>query len=242
VSIHVASVADGKPDGRRSDDPLVVDSLSTGDRLLLLGSSMAPVERVARGLLAANEDEAGVVVVSTRELLSDARPTDADRAAVAGRRRPHVDGRSNAPNARRTAHDPDRRVAFSTELTGIGIAVTRRLSDLRRRGVERPWLVVDTLSPLFGSLDSSTLVRFCHSLASTVDHHGGIGCFVANHVDSTADHLERLKHLSDGALEVRTTGGVHEVRRRGFDGRDTGWQAIGSEVPDGPALSNLEAD
>ena len=242
MSIHVASV-DDEPDGIRPDDPFVVDSLSPGDRLLLLGAAPEPTEQGIRRLLAANEDESGVVVVSTRGLLSDSQPTDADQAAVSGRRRGVVDGRSNDPRERRVGHDLNRRVPFSTELTGIEIAVTRRLADLRRRGIDRPWLVVDTLSPLFGSLDSSTLVRFCHSLASTVEHHGGIGCYVATDAESTDGHLDRLKHLSNGTLAIRTTGDGYEVRRRGFGDRNGDWQAFGDEASGGtPERLHLEAE
>ncbi|HKL29473.1 MAG TPA: hypothetical protein VJ898_09435 [Natrialbaceae archaeon] len=243
MSIHVASVDDDESDGIRPDDPLVVDSLSPGDRLLLLGSALKPIEQGIRRLLTANEDESGVVVVSTRKLLSDSQLTVADRAAISDRRRGAVDGPSNDPRERRAGHDRDRRVPFSTELTGIEIAVTRRLADLRRRGIDRPWLVVDTPSPLFGSLDSSTLVRFCHSLASTVEHYGGIGCYVANDAESTDGHLDRLKHLSNGTLAIRTTGGGYEVRRRGFGDRDGDWQAFGGEAPgDTPERLHPEAE
>lgn len=243
MSVHVASVDDGESDGIRPDDPFVVDSLSPGDRLLLLGSAKRPVERGLRRLVAANDDGSDVVVVSTRDFLSDSHPMDADLAAISDRRRPQTDGRSSDPGERRAGHVPDRRVPFSTELTGIEIAVARRLAALRRRGIDRPWLVVDTPSPLFGSLDSSTLVRFCHSLASTVEHHGGIGCFVANDAASTVGHLERLKHLSDGTLEMRRAGGGYEIRRRGFGDRGEGWQAFEDEALGGaPDRQYLEAE
>jgi hypothetical protein len=243
VSIHVASLATEGTEGLQRDDSLVVDSLSRGDRLLLLESSASTVGPVICRLVAANEERPAVIVLSTRELVPESLSMAVDPVARGNEQDHQGGGRANAWEGRPSKADMDRRVSFSSPLTGVEIAVTQRLAELRRAGVGRPWLVVDTLSPLFGPIDSKAMVRFLHSLSNTVDHYGGIGCYVANEVESRDDDFERLKHLSDGTLEIRTTGTGREVRRRGFEASAAEWRSIGSLDQDpgtGSAYSQAE--
>lgn len=243
VSIHVASLDNEGPEGPRRNDPLVVDSLSKGDRLLLLESSASAIGPVIRRLVAGNEETPSMVLISNRDLLPNSLSTSIDPLASSEERVPHVGEQSNVSRGRKSNADMDRRVSFSSPLTGAEMKVTQRLAALRRGGVERPWLVVDTLSPLFGTMDSKAMVRFLHSLSRTVEHYGGIGCYVANEVESRDDHLARLTHLSDKTLNIRMTGTGPEVRRRGFGKSETEWRSIwGTDQDSRPGRAYPEAE
>lgn len=230
MSIRTTTMADG-PERVGAEDAFALETLSPGDRLLLLGSSRQLLEQASRRCIVSNEDApAGVAVVSTRGLLSDLGANDAVLAADADRRFP-ADRSASEPRGRRFDGRLDWRVPTSPTLTGVEIAVTRGLASLRRRGVDRPWLIVDSLSPLFGSLDPSTVVRFLHSLAGTVESHDGVGCYVANDGAIAASQLERVKHLANGTIEVRPGRDAGKLRRRGFGERDDGWRSFGPSAP-----------
>lgn len=237
MSIRTTTVDDF--DAVSTGDAFGLETLSPGDRLLLQGSSGQLLRRASRRCIATNQaPPAGVVVVSTRGLVSELGSTDVDRAAGDDRRSP-VDRSASAPRNRRNDTGIDWRVPVSPTLTGVEIVVTCGLSTLRRHDVDRPWLLVDSLSPLFGSLEPSTVVRFLHSLAGTIESHDGIGCYVANDAAIDGAQLERVKHLADGTIEVRTGGDAGEFRRRGFGVRDDGWRPFDpsptSDRPDAPA-------
>lgn len=238
MSIRTTTVTDDA-DATGTDDAFVLETLSPGDRLLLQGSSRQLLQRASRRCIVGNEGvPAGVVVVSTRGLVSELGTADPDPTTGDNRRWP-VDRSASTPRNRRTDTRFDWRVPASSTLTGIEIAVTRGLATLRRHGVDRPWLLVDSLSPLFGSLEPSNVVRFLHSLAGTVESHDGVGCYVADDAAIDGAQLERVKHLANGTIEVRPGDDAGEVRRRGFGVRDDGWRPFdpspSSDRPNAPA-------
>jgi hypothetical protein len=217
-------------DSIAAEDPLVLDPVFPGDSLLLLGPSMDLLDRVFRRMIARTEDEPAAVVVSTRDRVAGRQPTVAVLEAAPDCQAAPIDCAPRAPRGDRGWKHFDWRVSFSTELTGIEIAVSRQLDEFRRQGIDRPWLVVDAASLLRTSNDSSTIFRFVHSLLGTVESYGGVGVCAANGTLTEEAHLEQLKHLSDGTIEVRLDRSPPELRRRGLGDADHGWRSIDSCV------------
>ena len=99
-----------------------------------------------------------------------------------------------------------------------------------RRGYESLAVEYDTVHLLFDTLttplvgaDSSTLMRFAHQVMLEGGSTAGLQLFpVFTNVTATSD-VTKLKHLSEGMIEVRKRGGKRQVRLRGSPETPAEW-------------------
>lgn len=117
-------------------------------------------------------------------------------------------------------------VTDPTDLTGIGIGITKCLSRFDDRAVTEARLGLSSLSTILAESDRKTTFKFCHVLASRLQSAGFVGVFA---IDSTAHEdrtLQVVKQAFDGEIELRDNGGTREARVRGLAGKKTSWTPV----------------
>jgi KaiC/GvpD/RAD55 family RecA-like ATPase len=222
VTVEEVSLADLIPPER----------LRPGQSVLVAGPSMVGKDRVAYGLLGdalgmdgeplclTTSDPASYVRDRYREFATasvadaaDLRVVDATGAAENG----SVEGERGS--ATWTASSPG-------DLTGIGVAVSKAVSDLPDARLHRSRFLLDNLSTLLLYADVRTVYRFVHTLLGRVKSVDGHVLAVL-HTDALDDQArDTLVGLFDVVVDVRSRDGETELRVRGLegDGEPTPWR------------------
>lgn len=206
-------------------DPLAVE-VPAGTCLLVTGPPLSGTTRLGTAALVAGHADGGATVaVTTEEPGGDVRDRferfagpayDADRFAV-------VDC-TGGPSDGLREDGPDQRVSSPSDLTGVGIALTRALNGLD--GGEAGYrLLFDSLSTLLSYRDGETTFKFAHTVCSRLREAGALGLFTFDpgaHDDRTANTLRRT---FDGAVELDPGEESPRARVRGL-GRDGEWGPV----------------
>jgi len=117
-------------------------------------------------------------------------------------------------------------VADPSDLTGIGIGITKCFSRLRDAGVTEARLALTSLSTMLTYSDRETTFKFCHVLSSRLGSAGFLGVFTVDsdaHDDQT---MQVIKQAFDGQIELRERDGVREARVRGLGADTTDWISV----------------
>jgi len=218
-----------------NDLPEVLDveaaaAVDPGTSLLVSGPAMAGKSDVVRSILASGlRNGEGAVCVTTGGTTADviadleARVDDLVESHVAVvdcRERDSPDGDA-APEGAHVHH-----VGAPSDLTGIGIGITRSFERLHQCGVDRGYLSLDSLSTMLTYTDRKAVFKFCHVLSSRLDQAEFLGLFSVDtsaHDDRT---VQVIKQAFDGMIEIRERDGDREARLRGVEPNPSDWVAV----------------
>ena len=199
-------------------DVLPTGPLDAGTHVLGSSPPMLGMRGVAYRFLAHGLDASeGCVVVTTE---TDA-PTVAD--AVAGHATADLDD-LGIVDATGWESDPDsvpyrvEPVGSPSDLTGIGIGLTKLLEALHAAGTEGYRVVVDSLSSLLVYTGFGRLYRLMHTITNRIDRIGGVSLSLLN-ASTDREQIAKLESLFDGVVELRETETeTAECRVRGLGG------------------------
>lgn len=198
-----------------------VESVRPGSSLLVSGPAMTGKEELLRSVLADGiEDGQGAVIVTTGGAAEDVVTDLHSRAPEAGGHQvAAIDCRADGDREQGELDDGASvtRVGAPSDLTGIGIGITRSFERLHDAGLTEGRVALSSLSTLLTFTDDKTVFKFSHVLTSRIDAADFVGVFT---VDSTAHDeqtLQIVKQAFDAVVEVRDNG-QREARVRGLGG------------------------
>lgn len=115
------------------------------------------------------------------------------------------------------------RVAAPSDMTGIGIGITKCFDRLHDAGVDEGRLGLTNLSTMITYTNKQTAFKFCHVLSSRLDSAAFLGLFA---IDSSAHDdqtLQVIKQAFDGLIEIRERDGIREARAKGIQPQPSEW-------------------
>ncbi len=200
-----------------------------GSSILISGPAMTGKERLAYDILAdgaRNGDGAVVVTTSDKaaDVVTDFRDlvpelTDSQLGVIDCR----GEGSSSGSFEGAYVHQ----VSSPSDLTGIGIGITKALEGLHNSGRERGRLALVSLSTMLTYTDKKTVFKFCHVLSSRLDAADYIGVFTIDSGAHDEQTIQVIKQAFDGLIEVRDAdGGGRESRVLGLSGEPTDWKRL----------------
>jgi len=214
----------------RLSDVLDVEEASAipaGSSILVSGPAMTGKDSFALDVLAdgTRQDE-GAVVMST--------DTDAEKLVegiasrdpgVSGHRIGAMDCRSESAREELELDNGAfvSRVASPSDLTGIGIGVTKCFDRLHDAGVGKGRLALMSLSTMITYSDKETVFKFCHVLSSRLDSAEFLGIFTIDSSAHDEQALQVIKQAFDGLIELRERDGVREARLGGLQPTPSEW-------------------
>lgn len=205
-------------------------SIRPGTSILVSGPSMTGKDRLVLQSLATGTEhgEAAVVVTTERageDTLTDIESfaSDIDRSQLAA-----IDCRSGSGRDERELDGGAfvYSVSDPSDLTGIGIGITRSFDRMRGRGLSAGRTAVTSLSTMIRYSDRKTVFKFCHVLSQRLDSTEFLGFFTLNsgaHDDQT---IQVIKQAFDANIEIRETDGDRQARVRGLDAGSSEWTTI----------------
>jgi len=211
-------------------DVLDVDAASSirpGSSILISGPAMTGKEDLLLETLADGaRDGEGAVAVTTggtaENFIDDiqARAPDVDTHALCA-----IDCRADSDREELELDDGSyvHRVAAPSDMTGIGIGITKCFDRLHDAGVDHGRLGLTNLSTMVTYSDKQTVFKFCHVLSSRLDSAEFLGLFT---IDSSAHDdqtLQVIKQAFDGLIELRERDGVREARAKGVQPTSSEW-------------------
>jgi KaiC/GvpD/RAD55 family RecA-like ATPase len=211
-------------------DVLAVDAVSSirpGASILISGPAMTGKEALLYDVLAAGADrEDGTVAVTTGGEAEDAldqlrsRSASLDPNTLCG-----IDCRADSDRTEMELDDGSyvHRVAAPSDMTGIGIGITKCFDRLHDAGVDHGRLGLANLSTMVTYSDKQTVFKFCHVLSSRLDSAEFLGLFT---IDSSAHDdqtLQVIKQAFDGLIEIREDDGTREARAMGVQPHPSDW-------------------
>ncbi|MFB6300181.1 MAG: RAD55 family ATPase [Halobacteriales archaeon] len=196
----------------------------TGTNLLIVGEPMTGKRTLAMEMLADDDHNDGVVIITTETTASDAVEEYCDIAGN-GRGRLRVIGASGE-EAGNTAGSGIETVSSPSDLTGIGISLDKSIEDLEGR-VDGLRLGFDSLSTLLAFVDVESVYKFVHVLTTRMSNLGSCTVCTLN-TATVADEraIGMLKNPFDCVIELRESGTDREARIIGLDDIDTDWRPI----------------
>jgi KaiC/GvpD/RAD55 family RecA-like ATPase len=204
-----------------------VSSISPGSSILVSGPAMTGKEDLLYETLAdgARHGE-GTVAVTTGGRADDAiediqsRTPDLDSDTVCA-----IDCRADSDRQELERDDGSyvHSVAAPSDMTGIGIGITKCFDRLHDAGVDHGRLGLTNLSTMVTYSDQQTVFKFCHVLSSRLDSAEFLGLFT---IDSSAHDdqtLQVIKQAFDGLIEIREREGTREARAMGIEPQPSDW-------------------
>jgi KaiC/GvpD/RAD55 family RecA-like ATPase len=207
-----------------------VSSVRPGTSILVSGPTMTGKENLVLELLAdgAQRGEGAVVVTTDRtgeDVLTDiesfAPDIDGERLAI-------IDCRSNSGREERELPDGEfiYSVSDPSDMTGIGIGITKCFDRMRNNGVTEGRMALTSLSTMVRYADRETVFKFCHVLSSRLDSAGFLGLFTINSGAHEERTVQVITQAFDGNIEVRENEGAREVRVKGLEPEPSDWLAL----------------
>jgi len=207
-----------------------LEDVRPGSNILISGPSMTGKEELAYESLAdgAKRDE-GAVVVTTSDRAEavidnfETRVPDFDPSTFG-----IVDCRGEGG---RTGDRTDsgvfvQRVSSPSDLTGIGIGITKCLETLNNNGAEQGRFALVSLSTMLTYTDRETVFKFCHVLSSRFDSVGYLGLFTIDSGEHDDQTIQVIKQAFDGMIQIRETDGGREARVMGLSGNPSEWREL----------------
>jgi len=202
-------------------------SVREGASILVSGPAMTGKEDFAMEVLASGSRRGeGAVAVTTDRAATDTiadiepRVSDFDGHRVAA-----LDCRADG-SREESEHESGafiHRVASPSDLTGIGIGVTKSFDRLHDAGTNQGRLALTSLSTMVTYSDRQTVFKFCHVLSSRLDSAGFLGVFTIDLTAHDDQTLQVIKQAFDGIVELRENDGVREARLGGLQPQPTDW-------------------
>lgn len=201
-----------------------------GSTILISGPAMTGKEHLALDVLADGSRKGEGAVIMTTDDSADAVIRDYRE------RVPNLDERHlgvvdcRGEGGRSTEQTPDgayvQHLSAPSDLTGIGIGITKCVENLHNNGAERGRFALSSLSTMLNYTDKKTVFKFCHVLASRFDSYGYLGVFTVDSEAHDDQTLQVIKQSFDGMIEIRENDGRHEARALGFTSQPTDWREL----------------
>jgi KaiC/GvpD/RAD55 family RecA-like ATPase len=212
---------------------LAVDGLTAvrpGSTILVSGPAMSGKDALVREILADGvRNRQGAIAVTTDsdglDWIADIEATASDFPgySVAAIDSGGDRGRSERELDNGSFHYS---VADPSDLTGIGIGVTKCFTRLQDAGVTEARLGLTSLSTMLTYTDRQTTFKFCHVLSSRLGSAEFVGVFTIDSAAHDDQTMQVIKQAFDGQIELRESNGVSEARLRGLDAGTTDWTEI----------------
>ena len=208
-------------------DVEAVSAIRPGSSVLVSGPAMTGKEELVHAALAdgARDGEGGVAVTTggrAEEAIADvkSRAPDSDGHGLCA-----IDCRADSDREKVEREDGAyvQRVAAPSDMTGIGIGITKCFDRLHDAGVEDGRLGLTNLSTMVTYTDKQTVFKFCHVLSSRLDSAEYLGLFT---IDSSAHDdqtLQVIKQAFDGLIELREHDGTRQARAMGIEPQPSEW-------------------
>lgn len=116
-------------------------------------------------------------------------------------------------------------VRAPSDLTGIGIGITKGFERFREQGYDRGRVALASLSTMLNYTDRQTVFKFCHVLSARLDNSEYVGLFTIDDTAHDDQTMGVLKQAFDGMVEIREdeAGGGREARVRGLGPEPSDW-------------------
>jgi len=210
-------------------DTEAVTEVRPGTSVLVAGPAMTGKDQLALDILAAGSRQGeGALVVSTSDEASTIVEDYRTRVGE-GVEYPLgvVDCFADADQP-----DPDgpgsyvHHVSSPSDLTGIGIGITKCLESLHNNGADRGRMALSSLSTMLTYTDRKTVFKFCHVLSSRLDAAGYLGVFTIDTGAHDEQTIQVIKQAFDGLVELRQSDAGREARVVGIADSPTAWAAL----------------
>jgi len=207
-----------------------VSAVRPGSNILVSGPAMSGKEDLAYSLLADGSRRGeGAVIVTTSDRAEDVideyhgRVDGLDEALLAV-----VDTRGEGDRSSDQTADGAfiQHISSPSDMTGIGIAITKCLETLHNTGVDQGRFALVSLSTMLTYTDRKTVFKFCHVLSSRFDSAGYLGLFTIDSAAHDDQTLQVIKQAFDGMIELRNGDAGREARVLGLSGQPTDWQEV----------------
>jgi KaiC/GvpD/RAD55 family RecA-like ATPase len=204
-----------------------LEAVDPGTSILVSGPAMTGKEAFVLDALADGLDAGeGAIAVTTNGPSADViegledRVDDLDHASVGV-----IDCRaeSNREEEETEAGAYVHHVGSPSDLTGIGIGITKSFERLHESGLDRGRVALTSLSTMLTYTDQQTVFKFCHVLSSRLDNAGFLGLFTMDSSAHDEQTLQVVKQAFDGMIEIREDGGVREARVMGIERDPSDW-------------------
>lgn len=115
------------------------------------------------------------------------------------------------------------RVSSPSDMTGIGIGITKFFDRLHDVGIDEGRLALTSLSTMLTYSDQQTVFKFCHVLSSRIDSAEFLGVFTIDSSAHDQQTLQVIKQAFDGVIEIRESDGTREARIMGLQPTPSEW-------------------
>jgi hypothetical protein len=115
------------------------------------------------------------------------------------------------------------RVAAPSDMTGIGIGITKCFDRLHDVGLDRARLGLTNLSTMITYSDRQTVFKFCHVLSSRLDSAEFLGVFTIDSSAHDQQTLQVIKQTFDGVIEIEEVDGTRRARVMGIQPDPSPW-------------------
>jgi len=205
-------------------------SVDAGSSILISGPAMTGKEDLMLDIMAVGvRSGEGAVTVTTGDRAGDLITDMAELAGVTqGHRLAAIDCRADGSREEETLDSGAyvHHLASPSDLTGIGIGITKCFDRLHDAGVDDGRLALNSLSTMLTYSDQQTVFKFCHVLSSRLDSAGFLGLFT---IDSSAHDdqtLQVIKQAFDGLIEIREENGTRQARVMGLQPEPSDWVSL----------------
>jgi KaiC/GvpD/RAD55 family RecA-like ATPase len=208
-------------------DVEIATAIPPGSSILIAGPAMTGKQDLLLDVLAAGvRDGEGAVVVTTNDR-AEALIEDLQSRAPgsAGHQLGAIDCRADGSREQVELDSGAcvHRVASPSDLTGIGISITKCFERLHDVGLDDGRLALSSLSTMLTYTDQQTVFKFCHVLSSRLDSSGYLGLFTIDSSAHDEQTMQVIKQAFDGLVEIRETDGIREARVMGLEPDPSEW-------------------
>jgi len=197
---------------------LVSDQTRTGQAEVVT-AVLADGLRHEEGAVGVSTDDDGTDWIADLEPASDGLPGTGLSVIDCGANRERTERHPPNDAFRYSVPDP-------TDLTGIGIGVTKCFDRLQETGTFRARLGLASLSAVLEETNRKTTFKFCHVLTSRLNSAGFLGLFTIDATGHDEQTRQVIRQAFDAEVELRGDDGGREARVRGLGDSETGWQPL----------------
>lgn len=202
-------------------------AIRPGASILVTGPPMVGRDDLALAVLARGiENGEGAIAVTTDGSATDTIEELRGRTATFdGHRVAAIDCRADGGREEDTLDDGAvaHRVASPSDITGIGIGITKSIERLHDVGANKARLGLTSLSTMITYTNQQTVFKFCHVLSSRLDSAGFLGLFTIDSNAHDEQTIQVIKQAFDGIVELRESEGTREARIGGLQPQPSEW-------------------
>lgn len=204
----------------------VLDELSPGTNLAIVGPSMTGKRDLALQLLAAGyETGDGILCITTDSAQTVCDDLERYVESLDRNRLGVVD--TSGGDGQQLLDATIEGVSSPSDLTGISIGTSKLFSHFSSQGISDIRYGLISISTLLQYLDSRKVFKFLHIYTKRIGDTGGLGIYTLNNDSHDQRVINTIIGQFDGVIELRDTDdGDIEFRVRGLGQRPTSWAPL----------------